>query len=140
LSLRRTTYRLRTGFSRWELLILLVLAALVVQFWAPRVQVLIWRHRRAEVGMVIDSLQEHFSVHGSARFGPAPRESLSVEAVPWSGGPAGWTPPTPLARGSYWVEGGKLHGMCDVDGDGVPARYSATFGGAIVRETAADVY
>jgi hypothetical protein len=30
--------------------------------------------------------------------------------------------------------------MCDVDGDGVPARYSATFGGAIVRDTAPDVY
>ncbi|HMV65710.1 MAG TPA: hypothetical protein PKA64_02575, partial [Myxococcota bacterium] len=64
--------------------------------------------------------------------------------VAWSGGPAGWTPPAPLARGSYAAEAGPsgvvLVGVCDVDGDGVPARYTATPDGPILRQTPPDVY
>jgi len=42
----------------------------------------------------------------------------------------GWTPSMPEVFGSYWVKANKddftIHGICDIDGDGVFAKFIAT--------------
>lgn len=134
--------RHRRGLTRWEVLTGLMCFAGLVWWYAPRVQVLIYRSRRAEVGYVLEELQIWAQTHGAHAAGPFPQppDAVGGHRVELVGGPSGWDPPTKLARGSYQIAGGKLIGVCDVDGDGVPARYVATPGGPIVRETAPDVY
>lgn len=67
---------------------------------------------------------------------PVPRElvALNGESVPWVSGTVfdtlGWQPDGHV-RGTYWVElVGEddfiVHGMCDMDGDGVQAHYTAS--------------
>jgi hypothetical protein len=138
--------RSRAGLTRWEFALAVLLLGAVAAFWAPRVRVTILRSRRAEVGMVLESLQAWAEAHPGGTFGPMPRTPAGVgqDRVPWAGAPAGWSPPTETARGSYFtergVEGLVLVGVCDVDGDGVAARYVATPSGAIRLTTPPDVY
>jgi hypothetical protein len=139
------TRRRRAGLTRWEVLVGLAVVYGLYVWWEPRIQLLILRSRRAEVGMVLDSLQAHLAAQPS-RFEPSPRsaDALTADAVPFTGGPRGWTPPVEHARGVYWTEssgdGVRLVGMCDVDGDGVPARYTTGVVGPIVRETGPEVF
>lgn len=68
---------------------------------------------------------------------PVPREigSLDYEPQEWPRGTLfdelGWEP-SGWVRGTYWVELNEdgsdftVHGMCDLDGDGEPAHYTAT--------------
>lgn len=132
--------------TRWELVVGTGLLGAVVWFWAPRVERTILRSRRAEVGMVLESLQAWSEAHPGAGFGPMPRgaDAVGVDRIAWEGTPRGWTPPSETARGAYFTERGadglQLVGVCDVDGDGVPARYVATPGGSIRRVTPEDVF
>ena len=80
---------------------------------------------------------------------PVPEWELGRELVPWRFGTnfdtLGWEPGG-LVRGTYWVEitdGGRdftVHGMCDVDGDGVPAHYTATKTTNAVQITSRYIY
>jgi hypothetical protein len=134
--------RSRRGLTIWEVLTGALFAGLCAAWCAPRIERLIWRSQRAEVGYVLESLQIHAHEAGMPSFGAMPRapSAVSPAAVGWSGGPEGWTPPVPVARGVYFTEQGRFVGVCDVDGDGVPARYVAGPSGPITRETGPDVF
>jgi hypothetical protein len=64
------------------------------------------------------------------------RGELGEDARLWLGGEdwdtLGWAPDGGLVRGAYWVEVSAngldytVHGVCDVDGDGVVVEYTAT--------------
>jgi hypothetical protein len=49
-----------------------------------------------------------------------------------------------IVHGAYWVEadagGFTAHGVCDGDGDGVLAEYTADVGGTAVRRTGPEIY
>jgi len=66
---------------------------------------------------------------------PVPVSELGTDPLSWPSSTAfetlGWAP-NGLVRGTYWVEETNrgrdfiVHGNCDVDGDGIPAHYTAT--------------
>lgn len=78
---------------------------------------------------------------------PRPVEALDRYAIHWPSGTAfddlGWEPDTTV-HGTFWVEadehGFTVHGMCDMDEDGVPAHVTASRGHRSTRISAADVW
>ena len=100
------------------------------------------RAKRAEVPANVSGIKTSllayeagFDVHLAVEQ-PVPRElvALNGESVPWVSGTVfdtlGWHPGGDV-RGTYWVElVGEddfiVHGMCDMDGDGVQAHYTAS--------------
>ncbi|HJN72852.1 MAG TPA: hypothetical protein QGF58_02860 [Myxococcota bacterium] len=80
---------------------------------------------------------------------PRPIEALGRDAVEWPAGSCydelGWAPDGQV-RGTYWVEerqedwGFVVHGMIDLDRDGVPAHYTATKSMNATMLTPTDVY
>lgn len=146
--------RARRGLlTRWEVAVLVLVAAAVAAYVVPIAQRATWRTRRAEVGMVLDSLQSAEIAwrggHGSwftLTATPRGADHVGGDVVGWPAElPGGWQPPIDKARGSYHTEPGEgggvvIVGTCDVDGDGVRAVYRAVPGGPIVRVTPEDVY
>jgi hypothetical protein len=160
--------RARRGLlTRWELAVGVVLALATAAWVRPRLERATWRTRRAEAELVLESLAEHGAeAHRSTGRWPTsdafPRAEAAVDrdAVPWSGGPDGWTPPLEAARCAYRVERGiergiekgtdkgiegggaavRLVATCDVDGDGVPSVTTLVPGAPAVRATPEDVY
>lgn len=133
--------RPRAGLTRWEIALALVLATAVWNIAEPPVRVFMLRTRRAEAGMVLEALQAHLGAGGAGAAGSFPRapDAVGPDKVPWSGGPARFTPPAATARCSYRIDGSgpgaTAHATCDVDGDGVPARYHTAPDGRILRLT-----
>jgi len=100
-----------------------------------------WRAKRAEVPANVDGLRTAQRAYDAAFDAyveiptpvPRPISELGPEAVdwPWETGfdTLGWAPDGQV-RGTYWVtttpDGFEVHGMIDIDGDGVPAHYMAT--------------
>jgi hypothetical protein len=76
---------------------------------------------------------------GSDEVGKAQRAWTSDAG--WSALP--WSPGGPV-RGAYWVEVSGddfiVHGVCDVDGDGERAEYTATATLNATQQTPGDVY
>lgn len=80
---------------------------------------------------------------------PPSRGDLGTEAHAWPGG-SDWDTllwfPDGEVRGAYWVEVSDdgddfiVHGVCDVDGDGVFAEYTATSSLKATQVTPDDVY
>lgn len=138
---RRRPARRRRGLTRWELAIAVLLAMATWRILEPPVRVFILRSRRAEAGLILESLVQHGLDHPVSA-GPFPRDPAAVDAgrVQLTGGPDGWTPPVRLARCAYTTAGTSATATCDVDGDGVPSRFSARPGGFITRETPEGVY
>lgn len=111
---------------------------------------------RAELEYNLDSIRgaQHIFHEEHGQFVstlPCPRspESLSVEAIAWTGNEGfdklGWGPDG-LVRGSYWVEVSEdgasfvAHGKLDADGDGVAAHFTATDSSRAMAVTPPDVY
>jgi hypothetical protein len=136
----------RAGLTRWEVALAVVLGTVVWNVAEPPIRIFMLRTRRAEAGMVLEALQAHLGAGGAGVSGSFPRSEadLGPDKVPWSGGPAGFTPPASTARCSYRVDesgpGATAHATCDVDGDGVPARYQTAPDGRIMRLTDAMVF
>ncbi len=101
-----------------------------------------YRAKRAEVPANVDGLKTAELAYDAAfdefvpvRAHPRRPEHLGKEPVPWHGNPdfemLGWAPDGDV-RGTYWVEVSPdgsdftVFGMGDMDGDGVPALYTAT--------------
>ncbi|GDX80883.1 hypothetical protein LBMAG42_26940 [Deltaproteobacteria bacterium] len=110
--------------------------------------------KRAEVPGYVDGIKTAELAYDAAfdEFVPAGSEDEARRAVSktpheWRRDSAwdrlGWMPDGPL-RGGYWVEvhGGDftVHGICDVDGDGVYAEYTATSSRNATLETGANTY
>jgi hypothetical protein len=102
-----------------------------------------YRAKRAELPANIDGIKIAELAYEAAfdtyvaQPQPVPRsiEDLGGEPMDWGSGAGfdtlGWAPDGPV-RGTYWIEvtpGGDdfvVHGMADLDGDGVPSHYTAT--------------
>lgn len=141
----------RRGISRLELGIgLLVLGVLFVVGFPLFGQV--ERHmQRAELAMIVDAVKkaelDRFQATGhfvAAEASPRSPDSVDEELVPWAGFGEWYTPEMTEVRGSYRVRltatGFEIVGVCDIDGDGRQAVYTASELRHATRITAADVY
>ncbi len=109
----------------------------------PNFVVMQQRAKRAEVPMNVDGIKVTLIAYEAindtylAVPEPVPLDTVMIgeQLVPWPSGTPfdelGWMPDGDV-RGTYWVEVSDdgldftVHGMCDVDGDGDPAHYTAT--------------
>lgn len=140
--------RRRGLLTRWELLVGLLLALAVTAWVTPIVKRAVWRTRLAEAPWFLDALGAQLTGPDAARAAlpPTPRaaEALGSEAVPWPDPPpGGLVPPAPRAYCAYWTSGSppqRLHAACDVDGDGVPARFESVPGGPVTALTPPGVW
>ncbi|MFH1464544.1 MAG: hypothetical protein ABIO70_09160 [Pseudomonadota bacterium] len=116
-----------------------ILAAIAI----PNFLVMQYRAKRAEVPMNVDAIKTSELAYEAAfdRYlpvsEPAPVEvwELGREPHAWPGGTAfddlGWEP-SGMVRGAYWVEVSAdgedftVYGVCDVDGDGDAATFTAS--------------
>ena len=118
------------------------------------------KNRRAECETLVESIRDAQLAHIKAFPGEgyitakwAPREpsSLSSEAIEWrpSSGftKLGWSPINAnyeWVRGTYRVathkDGFTVLGWCDIDNDGIPAKFEAKTEGDVVQLTASDIY
>ena len=130
-----------------------ILAAIAI----PNFVVMQYRAKRGEVPMNVDAIKTaqfaydatydtFLEVHEPVPLDPI---MLGKMAVAWPSGTAFdelmWQP-NGLVRGTYWVEVSPdgmdftVHGMCDVDGDGEAAHYTATKTTNTTMETSNTVY
>lgn len=142
--------RRRGLLTRWELALGGVLVAAVAAYAVPAAQRALWRTRLAEAPWVLDELLAAQAAH-QAKAGrwfemtalPRDPSRVGVDAVPWPEAlPGGFVPPMPAVRCAYWAEVGAspaLHAACDVDGDGVRARFLLRPGGSVQALDPADV-
>ncbi len=116
-----------------------ILAAIAI----PNFVVMQYRAKRAEVPANVDGIKNALMAYDAAFDmyleipNAVPVDPLMLGKTPhdWSYDTPfvdlGWEPNGPV-RGTYWVElsadgmGFTVHGVCDVDGDGDPAHYTAT--------------
>lgn len=127
----------RRGLTRWEVAVGLALLAGLAAWGSDVVRRLTLRSRRAEVPAVLIALADAARIaHRETDAWPAvpsfPRGpgGVGADAVRWPDPPVleAFVPPVPRARGAYRLEpladgGARLVGLCDVDGDGVPAQW-----------------
>lgn len=113
------------------------------------------KSKRAEVpasvdGIKIAELSYDAAYDGFLSAGSESEARRLVGKTPhdWPGGhdwdKLGWRPDGPV-RGAYWVSTSgsgdfEVHGVCDVDGDGVLAEYVATMSTNATLVTPGDVY
>ena len=114
-----------------------------------------YRNKREEVPRTIESLHATIETTGiafddinSLPAAPRPVVQLDRTQAPWTASEEwnaiDWSPEDEL-RGSYWMERTEdnryaIHGMADVDGDGIPCHYILIEGETIQRQTGEDVY
>jgi type IV pilus assembly protein PilA len=117
------------------------------------------KSKRAEVPGYVDGIKtselaynavyDTFVAAGSREEAEAELRGNSSVRRAWNGGGGwdslGWSPDGPMF-GAYWVEVSPdgldftVHGLCDVDGDGEYAEYTATTLHSAMLVTAPDVY
>lgn len=115
------------------------------------------RAKRAELPMSVDGIKTAQLAYDAAFDTflaipePVPLDPLMLgdRAVDWPDGTKfdelGWSPYGQV-RGTYWVEVSAdgtdftVHGLCDIDGDGDPAHYTATKTTHATMETGSRVY
>jgi len=112
------------------------------------------RSNRTECPSVLDDIKDsemaYFEANG--RFVAterAPRSASDATPIEWSSNVGfdalAWHPGRTL-RGVYWVDvladGAEFeaHGLCDVDGDGVPSHYTITRTRDVYRQTPETIY
>lgn len=113
------------------------------------------KSKRAEVPLLVDTIrtaeitaEEAYGTYVPAAPAPRAPEAVGKTPVPWSPSAGleelSLRPPTDHIYGSYTVEltddGFIVRGVCDLDGDGVPAVYEATQDANAHRVTPEDVY
>lgn len=115
-----------------------------------------YKSKRGELAFRIAEIREaevaYHKKHG--RYLPLDSEAVARQSGvvgagrgTWTPGPAweklDWRPPRPQ-RGAYWVEvndqGFEVHGICDLDGDGAVAHFSATGRSDLSQHTDDDIY
>jgi len=130
-----------------------ILAAIAI----PNFMVYQQRAKRAEIPSFVEGIRAAQIAHGAVFDGylaipePVPLDPLmlSDRPVDWPSGTGfdelGWEP-VGSVYGTYWVEVSSdgsdftVHGLCDVDGDGDPAHYTATRNTRATLETMNHVY
>ncbi len=137
--------------TRWEVALGVALFGGVAAVAVPVLQNAVLRVRAAEAPWMLDELLAaqlaHHAAHGAYfPVGITPRslEALGSDLVAWpAGSPAGFVPPTPEVRCTYWADTSPdlvLHAACDLDGDSADAQFSLRPHGAVVRLTPEGVW